>query len=66
MLFEVMKDDQIVACTDQICCIYSDARLKDIQQAGFTFRLNGKKTTIKAIKSFRDSKENKGVNINAQ
>lgn len=50
MLFEVMKDDQIVACNDQTCCIYDDAQFRDIQSAGFTFRLNGKKATIKDIK----------------
>lgn len=54
MLFEVIKDDQIVACTNSISCIYSVEQLRDIQKAGFTFRLNGKKATINEVKSIRE------------
>ena len=54
MLFEVIKDDQIVACTNNLNCIYSVEQLRDIQKSGFTFRLNGEQATINEVKSIRE------------
>lgn len=55
MLFEVVKNEEVLMCTTQPICVYDDAMLKRMQNAGYTFRLDGKRTALKDVKSFRDS-----------
>lgn len=55
MLFQVYKDNKLRLSTEQPSCVYDDEALKNLQNSGFKFKLNGKKATLKEVKSFRDN-----------
>lgn len=55
MVFEVIRNDEVLMCTAHPICVYDDATLKTLQNAGCNFRLDGKRAALKDVKSFRES-----------
>lgn len=55
MLFQVVKNNELRLSTEQPSCVYDDETLKNLQNSGFKFKLNGKKAALKEVKSFREN-----------
>ena len=55
MLFEVIRKDEVLMCTTHPICVYDDATLKTLQNAGCNFRLDSKRASLKDVKSFREN-----------
>lgn len=49
MLFEVWRDGVCKAATDSPKCLYTKETLKSMQSAGCTFKLNGKRISLKNL-----------------
>lgn len=49
MLFEVLMAGNVKAHTDQICCIPEPEILRAMEQAGYTFQLDGKRSKLKDV-----------------
>ena len=47
MLFEVLMDGKVKASTEHLDCIPTPEILRDMERAGYSFRLNGKRCKAK-------------------
>ena len=49
MMFEVWQDGRCKMATEHPRCVYPERILRSMQSAGCTFRLDGKRISLKAL-----------------
>lgn len=59
MLFEIVREKQVLMGTDYVSCIYDKETLSSMSKAGYKFKLKGRIASADAVNKF--VKENEAI-----